>query len=50
VNHIEELRDMIQRPHGGHATHVTSVPVKEMLQGRTLWEGVVEIFDLSDHP
>jgi hypothetical protein len=32
------------------ATYVESVPVKEMFQGRTVWEGVVEVFDLIGHP
>jgi hypothetical protein len=29
--------------------HVESVPVKEVFQGRTVWEGVVEVFDLIGH-
>ena len=36
--------------HGAEATHVESVPVKETFQGRTVWEGIVEVFDLNDHP
>ena len=28
---------------------VESVPVKETFEGRTVWEGVVEVFDLIDH-
>lgn len=27
-----------------------SVPVKESFQGKTVWEGIVEVFDLSGHP
>jgi hypothetical protein len=36
--------------HGAEATHVESVPVKETFQGQTVWEGIVEVFDLKDHP
>ena len=47
---IQELRETIQRLHGADATHVESVPVKEMFQGQTVWEGIVEVFDLRGHP
>jgi hypothetical protein len=50
MNHIDELRDVIRRLHGVESSHVSSVPVKETFQGRTVWEGVVEVFDLIDHP
>jgi hypothetical protein len=50
VTYIEGLRDVIRRLHGVESTHVASVPVKEMFQGRTVWEGVVEVFDLIGHP
>jgi hypothetical protein len=38
------------RLHGAEATHVQSVPVKEQHQGKTVWDGVVEVFDLIGHP
>jgi hypothetical protein len=50
MSHIDELRDVIRRLHGVESTHVSSVPVKEAFQGRTVWEGVVEVFDLIGHP
>ena len=50
VGYIEELRDVIRRLHGAEATHVESVPVKEMFQDKTVWEGIVEVFDLRGHP
>jgi hypothetical protein len=50
VKHIEELRDVIRRLHDADATHIESVPVKETFQGRTVWEGVVEVFALHGHP
>ena len=50
MNHIEELRDTIRKLHGGKATHRESVPVKEVFQGRTVWNGIVEVFHLEGHP
>ena len=50
MNYIEELRDVIRRLHGAETTHVESVPVKETFQGKTVWEGIVEVFDLHGHP
>lgn len=50
MTYIEELRDVIRRLHGAEATHIESVPVTETFQGQTVWDGVVEVFDLEDHP
>jgi len=50
VNYIDELADVIRKLHGSEATHVETVPVKEMFKGQTVWEGEVEVFDLHDHP
>jgi hypothetical protein len=46
---IEELRDVIQRLHGVQSTHRASVPVKEVFNGKTVWEGIVEVFELHGH-
>jgi hypothetical protein len=49
MSYIQELRDAILRMHGAEATHVESVPVKEEFHGETVWEGMVEVFDLTGH-
>ena len=49
MSHLEELRAVIRRLHGADAQHIESVPVKEAFQGKTVWEGVVEVFDLIGH-
>ena len=49
MSDIQELRDVIRRLHGAEATHVQSVPVKEVFQGKTVWDGIVEVFDLEGH-
>jgi hypothetical protein len=48
--YIEELRDVIRKLHGVESTHVTSVPVKETFNGETIWDGIVEVFQLHGHP
>lgn len=50
MTQIEELRDAIHTLHGGKATHAESVAVKETFQGRTVWDGIVEVFHLEGHP
>jgi|ERR1035437_3379634 hypothetical protein len=50
MTHVEELKDIIRRLHGVEATHRESVPVKEVFRGETVWEGIVEVFDLVGHP
>jgi hypothetical protein len=50
MTYVEELRDVIRRLHGADAKHIGSVPVKEMFQGKTVWDGIVEVFELRGHP
>ena len=35
--------------HKADAKHVASVPVEEVYEGKTLWKGDVEVFDLTGH-
>lgn len=48
--YIEELRNVIRRLHGAEAIHVESVDVREEFQGKAVWDGTVEVFDLEGHP
>lgn len=50
TNYISELQDVIRKLHGVESKHVRSVPVKEVFQGKTVWEGIVEVFDIVGHP
>lgn len=50
MNYIEELTVVIRKLHGVESRHLESVPVKETFQGKTVWEGVVEVFELVGHP
>lgn len=49
-NELAELQAAIRRLHGCGSRHVESVPVNEMFQGKPVWQGVVEVFDLESHP
>jgi len=46
---ITELKDAIRATHGCESLHVESVPVKEVFEDQTIWEGTVEVFDLTGH-
>lgn len=50
THYISELQDVIRRLHGVESRHLESVPVKETFKGRTVWDGVVEVFELTGHP
>lgn len=47
---IAALREAIRNLHGCDSTFVESVPVRDTLNGRVVWEGAVCVFDLIDHP
>jgi hypothetical protein len=44
---IQDLKNAVERQHGGTATLVESVVIREEFEGKTVWEGVVHIFDLD---
>jgi hypothetical protein len=42
-----QLKAAIEGQHGGAATFIQSVPVKETADGKTVWDGTVHIFALA---
>lgn len=48
--YIITLQMVIRDLHGCGSTHVGTVPVHEVFQGKTVWQGDVEVFDLKGHP
>lgn len=46
----EQLKLAVESQHGGAATFVQSVPVKETFRDQTVWEGVVSVFALEGNP
>jgi hypothetical protein len=45
-----ELKRAVESQHSCTATLLQSAPVKETFGGKTVWEGVVHVFDLTGHP
>jgi hypothetical protein len=43
----DRLRKTVELMHGGKATFVQFVPVRETFGGDTVWEGAVRVFDLA---
>ena len=50
TDYIDRLKKAIRDLHGCESTHVGTTPVKETFQGKTIWDGAVETFDLIGHP
>jgi len=48
--YIDNLQAVIGKAHGCGSAHVESVPVHEVFRGQTVWDGVIEVFDLAGHP
>lgn len=48
--YLQMLAKAFSDLHGCEAQHVETVPVIERLQGKTVWKGEVEVFDLIGHP
>ncbi len=48
--YIQQLREVIEKLHGAESTHIESVRVTETFQGKTVWDGTVEVFKLWRHP
>jgi hypothetical protein len=42
----DQLRQAVERQHNCKARLVQSVPVKEENDGKTVWEGVVHVFEI----
>src|SRR6202795_2431712 len=46
----DQLKEAVERSHGGSATLAQSLPVRETFEGKPVWEGVVHVFDLAGNP
>ena len=47
---IEQLRMAVERLYHCAAAHICTSDVREVMGGRTVWSGEVEIFRLERHP
>jgi len=48
--YIERLQMVIRQLHKCDAEHTGTEPVKEVFRGETVWEGDVEVFNVTGHP
>ena len=49
-DYIAEIQTAFLKLHGCDAVYVETVPVVEEFEGRTIWQGDVEVFDIRGHP
>jgi len=47
--HIERVKLALEHLHNCTAIYRATVPVREVFRGQTVWEGDVEVFDLTGH-
>ncbi len=47
---VKALKEAIRNLHNCDSTWIESVSVTETFQGETVWNGVVEVFELHGHP
>jgi hypothetical protein len=48
--YIADLQREIRSLHGLESFHVRTVPLTEQFEGKILWQGEVETFDVAGHP
>lgn len=49
-DYLARLQVTVQQLHNCGSVHRATVPVHEIFQGQTVWQGEVEVFDLTGHP
>jgi len=49
-DYLARLQTAVQHLHDCAAVYSRTVPVAEVFQGKTIWQGDVEVFDLTGHP
>lgn len=50
MNHIEVLKELIEKEYSTTAKHVETVAVHETFEGETIWDGEVEVFEVPEFP
>lgn len=48
--YLDRLKLTVEHLHKCSAVHVESVPIHETFRGETVWQGIVEVFDITGHP
>jgi hypothetical protein len=47
---LDQLKQVVERMPHCSAAWVEAELVQEKFHGKTVWNGIVQVFDLSDHP
>jgi hypothetical protein len=50
MNDVKRLQQAIRDLHGLDSEHVEPVPVQEIFQDKTVWQGTVDVFRVRGHP
>ena len=50
MDNIKDIKKVIKKLHDSQTTHIATEYVKEIFKDETVWEGEVEVFELTDHP
>lgn len=50
MDYIQSLRQAIKRLHECNSMYLESVAIEETFQGKTVWKGIVEVFEIAGHP
>ena len=50
MKHAERLQQAIRDLHGLDSEHVESVPITATFQGKTVWQGTVDVFRVRGDP
>jgi hypothetical protein len=48
--YLERLKLAVEQMRGCRAQHAQTVPMHEVFQGQTVWQGDVEVFNVAGHP
>ena len=49
LDYIQMLQEAIRKGHGCQSKHAGSVPIEEVFEGKTVWSGTVEVFEIIGH-
>jgi hypothetical protein len=49
-DYLTELTKVVRQRHGREAEHIQTVLVNEIVDGDTVWDGMVEVFSLRWNP
>ena len=50
MSYIDDVKRAVEHTANSTAEHLESVPVIETFRGQTVWEGMVEVFSITNPP